>query len=685
MSSSRPRLAGLLRTTRDQAFVGRAADLALFRSALAGVPGTPSVFFLHGPGGVGKSTLLRRFADESRDAGRLVVELDGRLVDPAPQAFEIEAAPAMLNDRVVLLVDAFERCQGLEVWLRERYLPQLPDGTLVVLAGREPPDPAWTADLAWREALRVVPVRDLTPAEAGLMLDAQGVPPGTRPAILDFAGGHPLALTLAAAVVTTGPSAPAGRDTPDPWAPTPDVVSSLMGRLIGEVPSAAHLRALEVAAHTLVTTEALLRVVLAVDDAGPLFRWLRGLPFVEPGPAGLFLHDLVKEVVDTDLRWRDPHRYDDGHARIGGYLLDQVRAAPEPRVLSAMRELTYLKRFGAMGPYFRGISHEGGVYEDVLRPGDHRPIRRMTVDCEGEESAAVVEHWLAAQPDSFRVYRRSASGELVAFLAWLRLTVPDEGAPVDPVAATVWAHLRRSGLPRPGEEVLLARYIVHPEAYHSISPVSYLMQLRMCADWIRSGRLAWSFIIASNPDFWHDLMVHIGHRPVPERPVLDGQAYTLFGCDWRVTPLSVWFDRTQPGRILDPEPLPADAAGAVVLPTREEHDGAVRAALRDWHHDEALATSPLLRTRPFVDRAGGDAPVDALRDALTTAVDALRADPREIHLHRVVATTYFHRVPTQAAAAERLGLPFSTYRRHLSRGVQRICDRLWRLEAGGGD
>jgi hypothetical protein len=38
---------------------------------------------------------------------------------------------------------------------------------------------------------------------------------------------------------------------------------------------------------------------------------------------------------------------------------------------------------------------------------------------------------------------------------------------------------------------------------------------------------------------------------------------------------------------------------------------------------------------------------------------------------------------TQEAAAELLGLPFSTYRGHLTRGVERVCDRLWQRELYG--
>ncbi|GAA3220480.1 hypothetical protein [Nonomuraea helvata] len=40
-------------------------------------------------------------------------------------------------------------------------------------------------------------------------------------------------------------------------------------------------------------------------------------------------------------------------------------------------------------------------------------------------------------------------------------------------------------------------------------------------------------------------------------------------------------------------------------------------------------------------------------------------------------------MPTQEAAAERLGLPYSTYRRHLVSGIERVCEDLWRRELYG--
>src|SRR5262249_49002794 len=49
-------------------------------------------------------------------------------------------------------------------------------------------------------------------------------------------------------------------------------------------------------------------------------------------------------------------------------------------------------------------------------------------------------------------------------------------------------------------------------------------------------------------------------------------------------------------------------------------------------------------------------------------------------LYRVLDLTYFNPAPKQEAAADRLGLSFSTYRRHLTSGVDRLVEWLWQQE-----
>ena len=114
-----------------------------------------------------------------------------------------------------------------------------------------------------------------------------------------------------------------------------------------------------------------------------------------------------------------------------------------------------------------------------------------------------------------------------------------------------------------------------------------------------------------------------------------------------------------------------------------EFQAGVRNALRCVRRPAELAGNPLCRSRLVADVDGHGRPAEALAGLLVAATDTLAADPREAKLHRAVATTFFRGVPTQEAAAERLGLPFSTYRRHLTAGVDRLTAWLWERELHG--
>ncbi|WP_033339322.1 ATP-binding protein [Catenuloplanes japonicus] len=652
------RLAERLRAARQQSFVGRRRELTGFRDALAGGPGAYAVLYLHGAGGVGKSTLLRRFADEARDAGRTVVEIDGGAVDAA--GFEIEVAEGL-----VLLVDSFERCQGLEGWMRETYLPKLPAGAVAVLAGQEPPDPLWASDVSWSELLRVATLGDLDPGEAAELLRLRGVPDVLHESVLAFAGGHPLALSLAASA--------ASRELPvSRWTPSRDVLTTLIDQLVGEVPSPAHRHALEVSAHAESTTEELLRAVVG-NRAAEIFDWLRRLPFIRSDRNGLHPHGVVRSALEADLRWRDPQGYERLHHNVATHMLDRARTASGEAVQPAMRALWHLLRANdVVAPYeINPVRTDGEVYATPLHPEDHPWVRRMGAD------SAILRFWLDRRPEAFTAYRRASDHTLIAFAAHLRLTEPDpEELAVDPAVAQAWAGAETAP-PRPGEHVFITRYL-YPPIDRRPAQAGILMQLQSLEAWIRSARLAWSFVVVPEPDRLLPLMAFTDHHPVAggARMMIDGHPHGVFGHDWRALPVDAWITALNARLLFGPDARPGRPAFTVL--SRADFDAAVRDALKNWHLPDALESNPLLGTHLIGDRGGN--PAQTLRDLIVEAVDSLRDDAREGKLHRALATTYFHRAPTQEAAAEKLGVPFSTYRRHLTRGVERVAERLWQLE-----
>jgi hypothetical protein len=108
-----------------------------------------------------------------------------------------------------------------------------------------------------------------------------------------------------------------------------------------------------------------------------------------------------------------------------------------------------------------------------------------------------------------------------------------------------------------------------------------------------------------------------------------------------------------------------------------EFVAAVRQALRDATRPDALAANPLLRSRVTAEHAGGAPTAATLRALLCAAAEALRANPRGEKQYRALQRTYFRPAATQELAAELLGLPFSTYRYHLTTGIARTTEWLW--------
>ena len=65
-------LATVIDAARVDAFVGRSTEVAAFRSALSGHAAL-RVLFVHGPGGIGKTTLLHQFRIRAGHDGAAVV------------------------------------------------------------------------------------------------------------------------------------------------------------------------------------------------------------------------------------------------------------------------------------------------------------------------------------------------------------------------------------------------------------------------------------------------------------------------------------------------------------------------------------------------------------------------------------------------------------------------------------
>src|SRR5215471_11542684 len=116
------------------------------------------------------------------------------------------------------------------------------------------------------------------------------------------------------------------------------------------------------------------------------------------------------------------------------------------------------------------------------------------------------------------------------------------------------------------------------------------------------------------------------------------------------------------------------------LLTRSDFESAVKDALRHYTQADLLAGNALLHASVLTRSEPDGATPQALRALLADTAKALFAGERDRRLYRVLELTYLNPAPKQEAAAERLGFSFSTYRRHLTAGVDRLVEWLWQRE-----
>lgn len=684
-------LEDILNDRRRRRFAGRAAEIELFRSALASATPAFSVLYVHGPGGIGKTCLLEALHDMAVDTGARVIRLDGRDLSPSPGAVlealgedPVDPGAGALGGsdggrRPVLMFDTYEQLAPLDDWVRSKLLPRLPASAITVIADRDPPSSAWRADPAWGDLLRVISLRNLSPEEACTYLRERGVDRHAHERIVQATYGHPLGLSLLADVLTRG-----GAMEIDPLAP--DLVETLVRRFVEAVPSTRHRRALEVCAVARTTTEALLRHALDRDEVRDEFDWLRGLSFVRAGPDGLYLHELARDVLEADLRWRDPAGYGNVFRRVREYSLRMVRESTGRAQQRAIFDLKFLFRQlrSILSPVEWGSW--GEYYPDRARPEDREPILGLVQEWEGPESAAIAERWLDHQPDAFFVVREfdGATRGVLAIVDLAAASAADRRA--DPGALAAWQFAQRSAPPRPGEALTQCRFVIDREAYQDPSPTLNATPIITLQQQLCAPNLSWDFLALTEPDRWNE---YFAAADLPRAEGADftvgSRRYGLFAHDFRAVSVDEWTALwTERALAQDVTLQPPTRSAAWLVLSHPDFEAAVRQGLRDLGRPDLLARNPLLRARLVGDRtADHEADAATLAGLLREAAATLAQHPRDDKLLRAVDRTYLRPAATQEAAAAVLDLPFSTYRRHLTQGVARIVAWLWERELHG--
>ena len=700
---------------RRRRFVGRTQETLLFESVLASKQLPWQVLYIFGLGGVGKTTLLREFAYICQEAGTPVVYVDARNIEPYPESFykalEVAAgvefqinepqrrrerreergfaqdglcdAIACHSGHYVVLIDTYEILISLEDWLLQVFLPQLPENALVVLAGRQPPSKAWRSDPGWQALTYTLELCNFSLEESCAYLSKRQIPEQQYECILNFTHGHPLALSLVADVF-----AQQGKFNFRPEA-APDVVKTLLEQFVQEVKSPLHRAALEVCALVRLTTEALLADTLGLDDVYDLFQWLRELSFIESGLHGVFPHDLVREAISTDLRWRNPERYAELFSRARTYYIKRIQQTEGAELERALFDYMFKS---PQARQFFVWQDNSNLLSDSLRETDISALVAMVAKHEGEVSAKLAGQWLAKQPQGVLVFRCCEGGTPLGFMMMLALhEVNTEDLQLDPATQAVWNYIQQQGSLQPGEKATFCRFWMAADTYQAVSQIQSLINIKIFRHCVTTANLAFMFTALAEPDFWEFFCTRANTPLLPEAYfTVDGRQYGVCGHNYRVEPvmellrsLPDWVLAMSPG--LSSVNHSLEQIESVEVLRQSEFTTAVRQALRDVLRPEALRQNPLLNSPIVTKRIGSNTStperIATLQLILEQAIESLKRSPREAKFYCALYHTYLQPARSQEHAAEILDISIGSFRRHLKAGIARVTEILWHQQS----
>jgi hypothetical protein len=666
-------LADRLAARDRRRFVGRREELAFFDSLLVEDP-PANVVLVHGPGGIGKSTLLRELARRGAACGRTPRLIDARELAPVPGELEQALDGVDADPLPLVMFDTYERMTAAGTYLRTSLLPSLPEHSLVVVAGRDAPEPEWFQG-GWESVTAEYELRPLTAEDARALARERGVEDEELARkVVAWAGGSPLALTLAAEAVTSHAI----------WDPQriedrPELVRALLRHVADTELEGGNRDAMAVASLARATTRAMLEDVLPGCDADAAEEWLRSRSFAEETSMGVTLHDLVRKAVRADLRLREPARERELRRRIADHLYARA-VGGEPRLLVDLAELVD-------NPAVRwGFGAEGTVdYRvDDVRPDDiGAAMERVKLRRDGPAWWRVTQPIIEEAPDSV-VVARDRNDSLAGLCIFVTPRTAPPVAERDPVLSKWLAHAREH---HPDGNVMLWRDSLDLSSGTKGNLGSRVLAILNTAAILRSGLVnprisylpidpeneaAMAFSRSVSAVNAPELAVDIGWKR-QECHILDHGPGGMLAAQRVAVYLELGLrppDPSEDGAAL------AAAAEEVAAPdvTRES----VKALARRLDRPLDLAASPLAVGDSTEERAES---VRALfRDAVATAFGE-SAD--EQLLREIAERGFLERGMSHEALADALNVSRATYFRRLRQAADRLADAVLARVSGG--
>lgn len=320
----------LLTKAEAQSFVGRHTELKLMEEQLTSGRMQWNLLHFHGINGIGKTTLLKRFANSSTSPNFIYLNTD--IIFQSPQQFlhqltQIidERTPQSIDSSIhlantptttdvivrlntlalekppfLLLFDSLELWRPIINWLFESFIPKLSADIRLFSAGQEPLEGKWKSSSPWSLLVKNIPLQPLTKPYVREYFQSVGMSdPVLQKRIVALSNGYPFAMHLCCQMVNDG--------EPFEVATLKQTIKVLRQTILDNLQISSNEHALIEAASVVgrFDKELLMHITERTMNYEE-FDQFCDLPIVSKGKDGWNLLDGIRNWIQTDFKEHSP-------------------------------------------------------------------------------------------------------------------------------------------------------------------------------------------------------------------------------------------------------------------------------------------------------------------------------------------------------------------------------------------
>ncbi len=348
-----------LKQTKQAQFVGRTRELEVFKKVLTDKSRSSLILNIYGQGGVGKSTLLDAFHHHADKKGARFLYIDSADLSGSIDIFKSQLGNMLsitpspdpdINDeelfkqinlnasqsKLIFAIDTFEETGDLSYWLREKFLPKLPESCLVVISGRHPLTGLWQSQPEWHELIHPLGLDNFDHELTSHYLRLNGI---TNKIAIEQAwlstAGYPLALSLSIKLTT--------KNTGGSEASHNDITTILTRRWLREIPDANLRPVIEAACIIRIFNQNLLESISGCKVSEDNFYKLQKCSFIRKQKTGWSVHSIVRNALEKELSQRNPKKYKQLRIRaLNSLAFAAIETRPEIDRPQALHEFFYM-------------------------------------------------------------------------------------------------------------------------------------------------------------------------------------------------------------------------------------------------------------------------------------------------------------------------------------------------------